>query len=965
MSNTGNNNYSNGRHQQAFKADSMLIRIEELVNLGQSEAALETLSSFLAQKRTRYLNPVAVEPVVTRLITLATDLHKGRAIREALVRFKRAYYDNPEGLKTLSAIVKKFVDDFMKALEEKESTAPEEKKEDETREIVSDDVTPFSVMYAASKKKPVNTVESSEDELSPLINFAWESYRSILDILCNNTYLEPAYSQVSQRCLSFVAKFNKKDQFRRLNELLRNHLKDTVHYQFQLGSNPIVVNLKDMDVFQRFADQRFAQLKVCIKFELWHEAFKSIEDIHRLWKLNEAFKPRAIVLASYYEGIAKTFLASGNYLINAYALTKFFDLYQTNPNATEDNFKHYASIIFMACLAVPEDELPTVGYDPQLRICGLLDLESKPTRKELFDFVLQEQFYQYVAPELKELYNILNNFNSADIESLKTNLSSSVIKDLSEKVIYQDYLAPLRDYMIRKIYVALSETNKSITTEALFKAASLPAPFSLDHFDLFNSLIQVASDDYIFFTLDEENDTVNFVHDPYELIVETDAPAVEEEDEEEEEEEATGQEVSEEGIEEEEEEIIDHQPIHIRKVKRRMMFITEELSQNEYYNNSSYTEKVRMIRDKLIAEEQRIIDQEQKSIDLAKNEEEALTKKKQIEETEQAAIQREIRRKQEKEAEERLKIEEAERKEDEKKKKIDQDLQDKAVKLAIEKLNQAGFMKINPKDYKKYSVDKLKNMELDAMIKDRSEFEEKLPSLFSKADYFHRAQMEVERPQLKQRLELIKNESKERNDKLIAQLREQALEKHNKAIALHELLTPSFADFVSVKKSIISDRKEQYMRERQTKIDVLKKKLFLEKVEALKIQEEQEAIHNAAIEEAARKEREAKIKENEALAIKQQKLLDLQNKREARLAEEEANRIEAARKLKELEEMEKPKVAKPTPAQTSSSELPARTADQTEEDRRIQVEAFISHNKLTFAKAKALRKAENIVKKKI
>ncbi|KAL6927148.1 hypothetical protein ACO0SA_003438 [Hanseniaspora valbyensis] len=969
-----NSNNGRARTQQTFKADSILIRVEELINLDQSEAALETLSSFLAQKRTRYLDPVAVEPVVTRLITLATTLHKGRSIREALTRFKRAYYDNVEGLKTLSAIIKTFVDDFMKALEEQESTLTAEQVEDICAITVTNDVTPFSVMYAASSKKNSNSVESSDDKLTPLINFAWEAYRSILDILCNNAHLEPTYSQISQRCLAFVSKYNMKDKFRRLNELLRNHLKDTVHYQYQLGTNPIVVNLKDLEVFQRFADQRFAQLKVCIKFELWHEAFKSIEDIHRLWKLNDAFKPRAIVLAAYYEGIAKTFLASSNYLINAYALTKFFDLYQTNPNATEEDFKHYASVIFMACLAVPEDELPTVGYDPQLRICGLLDLETKPTRKELFDFVLQEQFYQYVSPELKELYNILNNFNSSDIESLKKNLNSTVINTLSENPIYKGYLAPLRDYMIRKIYVALSETNNSIATEELFKAATLPAPFTLDQFDLFNSLIQVASDDYIFFTLDEENETVNFVHDPYQLIVETDVPSVEGEvdEEDEDDEETIVKEATEQGNEEEE---IDHQPIHIKKVKRRMMYITNELSQNEKYNNASYTEKVRMIREKLISDEQRIIDQEQKSIEYSKREEEELLKKKQIEESEQAIIQREIRRKQEKEAEERLKIEEAERKEDEKKKKIEQDLQDKAVKLAIEKLNQAGFLKINPKDYKKYTVDKLKNLELDAMIKDRSEFEEKLPALFSKADYFHRAQLEVERPLLKERLDKIKKEDRARYEQLVAQLREQALEKHNKAVSLHELLNPSFDAFASMKQSIIEYRKEQFMKERQFKIDQLKKKLFLEKVEALKAAEEQEAAQRAAIEEAERAEREAQ-------AAKQKKLDDLKAKREARLAEEEASRIEAAKKLQELEERERQQAAasaaaKPAPAAAAAapspastptpaagSSLPARTADQSDDDRRAQVEAYISANKLTFAKAKALRKAEGIVKKR-
>ncbi len=68
-----------------------------------------------------------------------------------------------------------------------------------------------------------------------------------------------------------------------------------------------------------------------------------------------------------------------------------------------------------------------------------------------------------------------------------------------------------------------------------FDAASFTkAIWLFDNFDIFNALIQAAANDFIFFNLDEESETINwFLNDPYKLIYNPKAAEEEDDDDEE------------------------------------------------------------------------------------------------------------------------------------------------------------------------------------------------------------------------------------------------------------------------------------------------------------------------------------------------------------------------------------------------------------------------------------------------
>lgn len=60
--------------------------------------------------------------------------------------------------------------------------------------------------------------------LSPWLRFLWDSYRNSLDLLRNNVYVEQLYHQIARQSFAFCAKYQRRNEFRKLCDLLRIHL---------------------------------------------------------------------------------------------------------------------------------------------------------------------------------------------------------------------------------------------------------------------------------------------------------------------------------------------------------------------------------------------------------------------------------------------------------------------------------------------------------------------------------------------------------------------------------------------------------------------------------------------------------------------------------------------------------------------------------------------------------------------
>ena len=317
----------------------------------------------------------------------------------------------------------------------------------------------------------------------------------MLEIVKNNARLEIMYQSTALLAFSFCQRFARKTEFRRLCELLRNHVQNAAKYQSQMHA----INLSDPDTLQRHLDTRFQQLNVAVDLELWQEAFRSVEDIHTLLSLSKR-PAKNVMMANYYEKLTRIFLVSENYLFHAASWSRYYNLLRQSasivasgqslkkdhPAVTETDMTRTASFVLLSALSIPVIstsrsrgaliDVDEARKNKNNRLTNLLGMSSAPTRNVLFKDAMSKSLLKRVKPEIRELYQILEiDFHPLSI----CKRISPILSQIGADPDMEKYVAPLQQVILTRLFQQLSQVYESVDLKYIHQLAHFPEPYQV------------------------------------------------------------------------------------------------------------------------------------------------------------------------------------------------------------------------------------------------------------------------------------------------------------------------------------------------------------------------------------------------------------------------------------------------------------------------------------------------------
>jgi len=170
------------------KPETVLKQAEGLVSVGQTHAALQSLTEMFSSKRFRSTPLTSLEPIMHRFIELSVEMRKGRTAKEGLMQYKNIAQNT--SVQSVEAVITRFVQLSDAKLREAQEKAAVKSSVDIDDLEASE--TPESILLGAVSG------DQSKDRtdralVAPWLKFLWESYRTSLETLKNNARLEVIY----------------------------------------------------------------------------------------------------------------------------------------------------------------------------------------------------------------------------------------------------------------------------------------------------------------------------------------------------------------------------------------------------------------------------------------------------------------------------------------------------------------------------------------------------------------------------------------------------------------------------------------------------------------------------------------------------------------------------------------------------------------------------------------------------
>nr|XP_043624538.1 eukaryotic translation initiation factor 3 subunit A-like [Erigeron canadensis] len=464
------------------KPDNTLKRAEELINVGQKQDALQVLHDLIKSRRYRAWQKTH-EKIMFKYVELCVELKRGRFAKDGLIQYRNICQQ--VNVSSFEEVIKYFMDLSTKKVEVARSQA-EALEEALDVDDLEAGIRPEDLMLSSVGGEKGNKCSDRASSFK----FLWETYRTVLDILKNNSKLMALYADTAHHAFQFCKQYKRKTEFRRLCEIIRNHLANLIKYKDQRDQP----DLSAPENLQLYLDTRFEQLKVATELKLWQEAFRSVEDIYGLTSMVKKV-PKPSLMAAYYGKLIDIFWVSSSHLYHAYAWFKLFQLQKSfNKNLSQKDLQLIASTVLLAALAAPPyDYTKTASHlelerekERNTRMYNLIgfNVDVKPETSEvlsrsiLLKDLVSKGVMTYVTPEVKDLYHLLENEFPPLYLASKVQLLLSKISKVGGKlsstscvpeVQLSQYLPALEEVATLRLLQQVSHVYQTMKVETLTK----------------------------------------------------------------------------------------------------------------------------------------------------------------------------------------------------------------------------------------------------------------------------------------------------------------------------------------------------------------------------------------------------------------------------------------------------------------------------------------------------------------
>ncbi|RXW17141.1 hypothetical protein EST38_g8712 [Candolleomyces aberdarensis] len=870
------------------KPETVLKQAEGLVSVGQTHAALQSLTEMFSSKRFRSTPLTSLEPIMHRFIELCVEMRKGRTAKEGLMQYKNIAQNT--SVQSIENVINRFLQLADAKVKEAQEKAAVQSAVDVDDLEASE--TPESILLGAVSG------DQSKDRtdralVTPWLKFLWESYRTSLETLKNNARLETIYQQIAQQAFKFCLKHQRKVEFRRLCETLRLHLANVAKYSHQQHS----INLSDPDTLQHHLDTRFAQLNTSVELELWQEAFRSVEDVHNLLTMAKK-APRPAMMANYYEKLTKIFLMSGNALFHAAAWGKYYSIVTSIGGKSDEEMSRLAGQVLVSTLAVPvgipRDE-PEELKGKNARLTALLGLTKMPSRGALLQDALARDVLKLSPESVKQLYSVLEvNFEPLTL----CGSVAAILQTLAMDASYASYLPLLQRALLSRLLSQLSQVYSTIKIENLLalvkplKEAGLEGAYDDEQVEAY--VMGCARRGELNIRVDHKDGSITFGDDAFanseEPVASTSASRLPEQQ--------------------------TVQPSVAELVRTRLSNVAVSL-----HTSLQKIEGTSSTKAELSPEEQQAkfktlvtaVEAERKALQIRRalvaRRRELLSELSVRKEKEESSRRAEITRK-EKEAEAIRQRDELKRKEMERAKKEIENIRIDEAKKYAQTLVDKGILKPT-------EIDKLENYDTEGLItiqvaqleKEKRELNEKLRIISKRIDHIERAYRKEERPLLAQDYEEQQKSDKEKFLLTQKAHKEAAYQAHLANLETKKRLARLVPDYFKRKDELMEKRGAEYEKMVQTaknkveeEKDKRRKAIFkAREEEKAKIEKEEEEIRRREA-EAERIEREQREEEERARQEEEDRLRKEEEEKAAQ--EEEAAAARAKREKQRQDDLE-------------------------------------------------------------